>query len=249
MIVDVQFNPARWTWPQIRDMALAAEADGFDTVWVLDHLSGQAVGGDRMLECFTLAGALAAVTTTIGVGTMVANAANRHPALLGVAAASVQEISGGRFRFGIGAGASPGSWWAREHEVAGIELAPTQEERHQRMLEVLEVCREMWAAERDPKWDGFPRADPVPPVFVGVNSVALAVAAEPVCDGINVRWSHPAALAILDAAARARAGSGRAATPLSLGTWAFYSNETADPDGEFQATLAAVGVDRLMLVR
>ena len=105
--------------------------DGYDTVWMLDHLSGEVFGGDRMLECWTLVGALAAATTTIGLGTMVANAANRPPAVLAAAAASAQEISAGRFHLGVGAGSAPGTRWAKEHEVTGMELEPGQSVRRQ----------------------------------------------------------------------------------------------------------------------
>src|SRR5262245_48069515 len=106
-------------------MTVEAEAAGFGAVWVYDHLSGAMLHGSGMLECFSLASALASVTTTIGIGTLVVNVANRPPAVLGVAASSVQEISGGRFTLGIGAGAAPGSRWSGEHVVAGIPLGAT----------------------------------------------------------------------------------------------------------------------------
>ena len=104
MKIDIQFSPAANDWPALRDAVLRAEADGYDTTWVFDHFDGAMIQGDRpMLECFTLLGALAAATTTIGLGPLVANVANRHPAVLAAAASSVQRISGGRLVLGLGA--------------------------------------------------------------------------------------------------------------------------------------------------
>ena len=116
MLIDIQFSSAHNDWTQLRDAVLQAEIDGYDTTWVFDHFDGKVLaGGDRdVLECFTLLGALASITSTIGIGSLVANVANRHPAVLVAAAASAQHISGGRLRLGIGAGAAPGTPWARE---------------------------------------------------------------------------------------------------------------------------------------
>lgn len=248
MILDAQFNPAHMTWPEIRDRTLEAQADGFGVVWVVDHLSGQPFGGSRMLECFTLAGALAAATSTIGVGTLVVNVGNRHPALLAVSAASAQEISAGRFHFGLGAGAAPGTRWAVEHEVAGIDLPESASARHQRLFDTLDTCEQMWDPERGDEWHGFPLPEVRPPVWVGVNSEALAVRAAPRVDGVNVRLDHPRHEAILGAARAARERSPRAAEPLSLSVWTRWSPASRDPDGPVQRRLDEFGVDRLILV-
>ena len=82
MRIDIQLSPAVEPWPMLRDGVRLAEERGFDTAWVFDHFDGSLLGGTTMLECFTLLGALAAATTTIGLGTLVANVANRHPCLL-----------------------------------------------------------------------------------------------------------------------------------------------------------------------
>src|SRR3954447_2082220 len=77
VILDVQFNSATTPWPEMRDAVLAAEAAGYGVAWVVGHLAGQVMMGDSMMEYCTLTGALAASTTTIGVGTLVANVWNR----------------------------------------------------------------------------------------------------------------------------------------------------------------------------
>ena len=139
MILDLELNSATTEWAQLRDTAVAAEEAGVGAVWVFDHLSGTVLHGDRMLECFTLLGALAASTTTIELGSMVANVANRHPGVLATAAASVQAISNGRLLFGIGAGAAPGSRWSREHDSIGIPLRQSIADRHAAVEEALDL--------------------------------------------------------------------------------------------------------------
>jgi alkanesulfonate monooxygenase SsuD/methylene tetrahydromethanopterin reductase-like flavin-dependent oxidoreductase (luciferase family) len=87
-------------------MALRAEEVGFDSVWVEDHLllrpEGQEPQG--LWECWSIVAALAAVTSRVEIGTYVACTAFRNPALLAKMADTVDEISGGRLIFGLGAG-------------------------------------------------------------------------------------------------------------------------------------------------
>ena len=132
MIRDIQFSSAHNDWPELRDAVLRAEAEGYDTTWVLDHFDGTLFEtGDReLLEAFTLMGALAEATSTIGIGSLVVNVANRHAELMALAASSVQRISGGRLQLGIGAGAAPETAWSREHKERGIPLLPDLADRH-----------------------------------------------------------------------------------------------------------------------
>ena len=90
MIVDIQLNPAVEPWERIRDGVQVAEAAGFDTAYVFDHFAGDLLRGDeRMLECFTLLGALAEATSTIELGSLVVNVWNRGVGTAVSAAASV----------------------------------------------------------------------------------------------------------------------------------------------------------------
>jgi alkanesulfonate monooxygenase SsuD/methylene tetrahydromethanopterin reductase-like flavin-dependent oxidoreductase (luciferase family) len=245
--LDVLYSAGTHTWPELRDKVLQAEAEGFGTAWVLDHMSGAVLSNPHMLECFTLAGALAGATSRIGIGTLVANAANRTPGMTVTAAASVQEISGGRFVFGLGAGAAPGTPWSREHDVLGIPLAESMQRRHDRVADVLDLCDALWDPLRADKWTGFPLPSPRPPVLLGVNSVALAKVAGSRCDGINVRLDHPGIGRFFQAARDARAESTKP-TPLELTAWTPMSEAAFDPDGEAQRRVAELGGDRLILV-
>jgi alkanesulfonate monooxygenase SsuD/methylene tetrahydromethanopterin reductase-like flavin-dependent oxidoreductase (luciferase family) len=95
------------TWVTIKTVAQRAEAIGFDTVWVVDELLWKPPswpGPRGFWEAASIAGAVAASTTTIGVGTCVLSAVHRNPGLTVKIAETLDEISGGRFLFGLGAG-------------------------------------------------------------------------------------------------------------------------------------------------
>lgn len=95
------------SWPEIRNMAKHAEALGFDTVWVADELLWRIPdwpGPRGWWECVSMAGAVAASTSTVGVGTWVLSALHRNPGLTVKVAETLDEISGGRFILGLGAG-------------------------------------------------------------------------------------------------------------------------------------------------
>ena len=99
-------------------------------MWAFDHLAGASLRGDTMLEAFTLLGALAASTTTIELGTMVANVHHRTPALLAVAVATLEAIAERQVHLGLGAGAAPDSRWSAEMRAIGQPVAATVAERH-----------------------------------------------------------------------------------------------------------------------
>ena len=247
MIVDIQLNPAVEPWPRLIEGVLAAEEAGFGTVWVYDHFDGSMLRGTSMIECFTLLGAYAARTSRIGIGPMVVNVANRNPYVMAMSALSVQHISGGRLRLGIGAGAAPGTAWSAEHRLFGIELGATVAERHRRFEAVLDVLDTLLAAQRPAELDTFPRAEVRPPVVVGVNSTSLARLVGRRCDGMNVRADHPELAEVIGAAREARAASPSAAQPFDVSVWTHWDASLADPGHPRRHAWAGLGVDRLIL--
>lgn len=244
MIVDLQLNQGSAPWPVLRDCAHAAEHAGFSTLWNLDHFSGEMFAVDSMPECFSSLAALAAITSRIGLGTLVANVNNREPGLLANAASTVQEVSGGRFTLGVGAGASPTSPFASEQRALGMGILPTMAARHARLFEVVDAVREIWSPERDDKFRGFPRPVPAPRIIAGINSAALARLAGARLDGVNVRFDHPERGHLISLAREATAHSDRFDTSV----WAWFEPALVDPSHPFQVQLAAEGVRRLILV-
>src|SRR4051794_22551985 len=105
-------------WPEYVAMAKAAEEVGFESVWLGDHLLY-----DRPerapWEAWTLLSALAAATSTVRLGPLVACAGFHPPAVLAKMASTIDEVSGGRFVLGIGAG-----WEPREVDALRIPHDP-----------------------------------------------------------------------------------------------------------------------------
>ncbi|HEY0119497.1 MAG TPA: LLM class flavin-dependent oxidoreductase [Cellulomonas sp.] len=118
-------------WPEVLDMARRAEDVGLDSVWVGDHLLYRFGDGSTRgpWESWTLLAGLAAATSQITLGPLVASTAFRGPALLAKQAATLDEISGGRLVLGLGAGWNPVEFAAYglpfDHRVARFEEAFT----------------------------------------------------------------------------------------------------------------------------
>ena len=94
-------------WADLQQQATRAESIGFDTVWIADEFQWEADAWDSPIgwwECVALTGAVAASTSTIDVGTWVLSALHRNPGLTARVVETLNEISGGRFVFGFGAG-------------------------------------------------------------------------------------------------------------------------------------------------
>jgi alkanesulfonate monooxygenase SsuD/methylene tetrahydromethanopterin reductase-like flavin-dependent oxidoreductase (luciferase family) len=243
-VVDVQLSPAHNDWAALREDAQAAEALGFGAIWVYDHLAGLSLDGDRMLECFTLLGALTELTSSIELGALVANVWNRQVGTLVSAAASVAIMSGRRFHLGLGAGASPTSKWSTEQLAVAAELAASIEERHARVEAVLDLAERQWRPDRDPIFATFPLPSPAPSIILGVNSVRLGEIAGRRADGVNVPWRHPRRDELLAAASTEAASTGR---PFVLTVWTRYAEELLDPEHPQRVAMEAAGIDRLIL--
>jgi alkanesulfonate monooxygenase SsuD/methylene tetrahydromethanopterin reductase-like flavin-dependent oxidoreductase (luciferase family) len=100
----VDGSTARWV--EIRDLAVRADELGFDTVWTADELLWRPPDGKThgWWECVAMTGAVAAVTSRVKVGTWVTSALHRNPGITAKAVETLDEISGGRFVFGLGSG-------------------------------------------------------------------------------------------------------------------------------------------------
>ena len=247
MRFDLQINPGTAIWPIARDAALAAEAAGFKTFWTVDHLAGDVMKAPDMPECFTLLGALASATKTIELGPLVVNVGNRHPAMLANSAATMQQICGGRFVLGLGAGASPNSPFAAEQRAIGVIPPAKMSERHAVLINALDVMNELWAPNRRVELEKFPLPNPRPEVIVGVNSVALARIAGARANGVNIRASHERAGEILAAAQDAHKSSG-INKPFTVSVWEHYDEALVSGDDARLDVWRSWGVDRAILL-
>src|SRR3954452_15160766 len=126
---------------RILERTLAAEAAGFDSIWLMDHFVAPRAPEVDTLEGFTVATALAARTTKIRIGHLVLCDPFRHPVLLAKMAASLDVISGGRFDLGIGWGSVP-----PELEKCGCGPDPPAV-RAAKLRESLEIVELMFAGE------------------------------------------------------------------------------------------------------
>ncbi len=131
----------RMSFATILERTLAAEAAGFDSVWLMDHLVAPAAPEHDTFEGWTLAAALAVRTTTIRIGHLVTCDPFRHPAVLAKMAATVDVLSDGRLELGLGWGSVE-----RELETFGIGAGPPSA-RAARMRETIEILDLMFAGE------------------------------------------------------------------------------------------------------
>jgi F420-dependent oxidoreductase-like protein len=132
------------SYDDIYQLTAVCEASGFEGFYVSDHFHvmpyKHAAPGGRPgpTDAWTTLAGLARDTATIGLGTLLSSATFRHPVVLAVTVAQVDAMSGGRVRFGLGAG-----WFELEHSVQGLSFPPIAE-RFDRLEEQLEVILGMW---------------------------------------------------------------------------------------------------------
>lgn len=187
------------SWASLRRVARRAEAAGFDSIWVSDHLflDWGKYGGpeDRQgaMECWTTMSALAAATDRVRIGSMALCNDLRNPGLVAKMAATLDLLSDGRLDLGIGAG-----WYEPEYEAAGIAFdAPGT--RIARLGEAVEVIRrllqgaELTYEGTHYQLDGAicrpgPAQEPHPPIWVGGKGDYLLRTAARVADGWNFSW-------------------------------------------------------------
>jgi alkanesulfonate monooxygenase SsuD/methylene tetrahydromethanopterin reductase-like flavin-dependent oxidoreductase (luciferase family) len=128
-------------WSRLLERALAAEAAGFDSVWLMDHLAAPMARDVDTLEGWTTATALAVRTTTIRIGHLVLCDPFRHPVLLAKMAATLDVVSDGRLDLGLGWGSVPD-----ELRTYGFGDEPAAA-RAARMRETLVILARMFAGE------------------------------------------------------------------------------------------------------
>jgi alkanesulfonate monooxygenase SsuD/methylene tetrahydromethanopterin reductase-like flavin-dependent oxidoreductase (luciferase family) len=168
-------------------MARSAEAAGFDSIWVGDHLLYRADGGAERgpWEAWTMLAALGVATERVELGPLVACTAFHPPGLIAKMAATVAEISGGRFVLGLGAG-----WNEEEFRAFGLPF----DHRVSRFEESFTIIRRLLAGERvtlhGRHLDAgdavlLPRPAAPPRLMIGSNGPRMLAATLPHVDAWN----------------------------------------------------------------
>lgn len=171
-----------------RDLAREAEQEGFESVWLMDHLFQIPVVApetDPILECWTTLAALAEATTTVKLGTLVSAVGFRPPSIVAKVVATLDVISKGRMIAGLGAG-----WCDWETLAYGFPFPPTPV-RLQQLEEMVKILKAMWTDERatfegehfhvrDAICSPKPVQQPHVPIMIGGSGakVTLRIAAE-----------------------------------------------------------------------
>ena len=152
-----------------------AEELGFYSVSIDDHFFMRGLMADPRAphyECFTMLSAVAATTRSIKMLPLVASMSYRNPALLAKTMASIDNLSGGRFIAGLGAG-----WFKEEYDAYGFPY-PSNAERIEQLADGIKVLKAMWT-EDEPSYHGryfkiekawnFPKPaqKPHPPLLIG----------------------------------------------------------------------------------
>jgi F420-dependent oxidoreductase-like protein len=240
------------TWEDWLALVRACEEYGYETLFRSDHY-GPVLGEEERgsLDAWTTLAGLAAVTSTVRLGTLVSPATFRHPSVLAKSAVTADHISGGRVEVGMGAG-----WNEAEHQRYGFAFPPTRE-RMDIFAEQLEVVHRQWKGEpfsfegeHYRLLDCDPRPKPVqsphPPLIVGGSggrrSVALAARWADEYNTVSPTAADVRGLRERIAAACER--EGRAPLPLSVMTGLIK-----EPDEAVRqlTELREAGVERVML--
>ncbi|MGC4850969.1 LLM class F420-dependent oxidoreductase [Micromonospora sp. DT15] len=161
--------------PTLAQAATVAEQAGVASFTVMDHffqMDAVFAAEEPMLEAYTTLGYVAAMTQRMTLGVLVTGVMYRYPGLLAKTVTTLDVLSGGRARLGIGA-----SWYEREQLGLGVPVVPVAE-RFERLEETLRVCLQMWSADDGP-FNGQhyqlaetinspqPLSRPRPPIMIG----------------------------------------------------------------------------------
>ena len=165
------------SYATLRRVAIIAEELGFDAFFRSDHYlkMGNVSGLPGPTDTWATLAGLAAETSRIRLGTLVTCATFRLPGPLAVTVAQVDQMSGGRVEFGLGAG-----WFEAEHKAYGVPFPPLKE-RFDRFAEQLAIITGLWEAPDGGtfSYDGTyyqvtdspalpkPAQRPRPPVIIG----------------------------------------------------------------------------------
>jgi len=227
------------TWPQWVALARAAEEARLDALFRSDHY--RAIGrGDPngALDAWGTICGLAAITSTIRLGTLVTPVTFRRPSVLAKLVTTADHISGGRVELGLGAG-----WYESEHTAYGFDFMTTTGRLDELDRQLAEITRQ-WT-EADDIWPK-PVQQPRPRLIVGGRAKPRTVAAAVTyADEYNTVWptvdeARERKKRLDDAAEKA----GR--DPLRFSMMIELTGDASELEEQLRA-YADAGVERVML--
>jgi alkanesulfonate monooxygenase SsuD/methylene tetrahydromethanopterin reductase-like flavin-dependent oxidoreductase (luciferase family) len=189
-------------WSEMVDLATYADGSGWHSLWYADHFMSQTPddtpGDGPALECWSMLAAIAATVPRLRLTSMVSPVTIHHPVVLAKRVATVDQISGGRVVFGLGAG-----WQVNEHRAYGFRL-PDPAERVTHLIEALQVIRHLlddsradfaghWYTLTDAPFEPKPVQSPLP-ILVGTSGPRMMRATARYANEWNT-WGDPTAVA------------------------------------------------------
>jgi probable F420-dependent oxidoreductase len=244
-------GPDRWS--RFRDLALAAEASGLDSLWCADHLlfrEGTSGPTEGIHEVWTILTAVAAITHRVEIGPLVLCVPFRNPALTAKMATTLDEVSRGRLVLGLGCG-----WHRPEFDAFGYEF----DHRVSQFSEALEIIAPLLRTGRatyDGRWQRAADAQLVPPgprpegppILIAGNGPRMLGIVARHADAWNAAWyGHPneahelrERIERLDAALDA---AGRPRDSIERSAGVFVATAAADDDAPSEAIVG--GVDEI----
>jgi F420-dependent oxidoreductase-like protein len=173
------------TWDQWRALAETAEEAGFEALFRSDHYMPLGGGEGGSLDAWATINALAAITSTIRLGTLVSPATFRHPSALAREVVTADHVSGGRVELGLGAG-----WHEGEHRAHGFPFDSVKD-RFDRLTEQLEIVHRSWTDgpfDFEGRFYKLENADPQPKPTRQPNLIAGG-SAKPRGAALAARWA------------------------------------------------------------
>jgi F420-dependent oxidoreductase-like protein len=251
------------TWEQWRALATTAEGAGYEALFRSDHYMPLEGGEGGSLDAWATINALAAITSTIRLGTLVSPATFRHPSNLARQVVTADHVSNGRVELGLGAG-----WHEGEHRAHGFPFDNVKD-RFDRLTEQMEIVHRSWTEgpfDFDGRFYRLQDADPQPKPGRKPNLIAGG-GARPRGAALAARWAdeYNTVYATADECrerrervAAACAEVGRDPIPFSLMTSFAVDGDPADHHpawivgtldqmAEQLRALESAGVERVML--
>jgi alkanesulfonate monooxygenase SsuD/methylene tetrahydromethanopterin reductase-like flavin-dependent oxidoreductase (luciferase family) len=189
---------------------------GYGSVWIFDHLLAPFESAENRpcFETLTTLGAVALLTARARVGVLVNGVLYRDPVVLAKASAQVDEMTGGRLDFSLGA-----AWAKREFQAYGMPFPPLAE-RYERLDEAFRVVKALWAQPRttfrgrfyeidDAPCEPKPVQSPHPPITVGGMGVGSLRVAALHADRLNMQGTPEECAATIEKFQKICGESGR----------------------------------------